>query len=163
MLSFRPLHHPPLRRLPCRWRAVSARARRVCASTPAPTKCVYFAFGFEAINNAANRAAIMERALAWLNGTSPRPVLLAPRNGQAVPTGDIDFTWIGVPGVTRYEIQIDTVETFDSPELIDVTVSATSYKHDFDAHGTRYWRVRALPDGGQPGAWTFPLDFLHCR
>ena len=117
-------------------------------------KVVYFAFGFEGINSVAHRGAIMERVLAWLNGTSPRPTLVAPRDGQSVPAGDIDFTWIGVPGGTRYELQIDAVATFDSPELIDVTVSTTSYMHTFGAHDARYWRVRALPDDGQPDAWT---------
>ena len=31
-------------------------------------KVVYFAFGFEAINNAAHRAEVMGRVLGWLTG-----------------------------------------------------------------------------------------------
>jgi hypothetical protein len=118
-------------------------------------KVVYLAFGVEAINTPAGRAAVMERGLAWLNDVAPRPAPATPRNGQTVPAGAVDFSWIGIPGVVRYEIQIDTAETFDSPDLIDVTVSGTGYRHTFGSYGKRYWRVRAQPDGAGPGAWTF--------
>ena len=35
-------------------------------------KVVYFAFGFEAINSAADRQAVMERVLNWLKPSLPR-------------------------------------------------------------------------------------------
>lgn len=117
-------------------------------------KVVYFAFGFEAINSASSRAAVMERVLAWLEGRSPRPVQLTPANGQTVAAGAVNFTWLGVPGATHYEIQIDTVSTFDSPGRIDRPVEGTSYSHSFTALGTWYWRVRAQPDNVPPGLWT---------
>jgi hypothetical protein len=39
-------------------------------------KVVYFAFGFEAINNAVDRATVMERVLAWLQVSSSRRIHL---------------------------------------------------------------------------------------
>ena len=62
-----------------------------------------------------------------------------------------------MPGATSYEIQIDTVPTFDSPDLIDQTVTGTSYSHSFATLGTRYWRVRALPGGDWTAAWPFSI------
>ncbi len=120
-------------------------------------KVVYLAFGFEGINDASQRAAVMERALAWLNGVLPRPGLLAPAGGQAVPTGDVAFSWINAPGATSYQIQIDTVPTFDSAGLIDQTVTETTYIGNFTTLGMRYWRVRALPGGDWMAAWRFTV------
>ena len=102
-------------------------------------KVVYFAFGFEAINSAAHRAEMMGRVLSWLTG---KMVLLAPANGQTVPAGPVAFRWTDV-GAAAYEIQIDTVDTFDSPDLIDEIVDGASYTHSFTTLGARYWRVRA--------------------
>ncbi len=120
-------------------------------------KVVYFAFGFEGINDASQRAVVMERSLAWLSGVLPRPGLLTPADGQALPTGDVAFSWAGVPGAAGYEIQIDTVPTFESAGLIDQTVTELSYTHNFTTLGTRYWRVRALLGGDWTTAWTFAV------
>ena len=56
------------------------------------------------------------------------------------------FYWVdvnGYPGITKYELQVDTVPTFDSPYLIKstsssdgTTVSYMPFNHDI------YWRVR---------------------
>ena len=121
-------------------------------------KVVYFAFGFEAINNAAYRAGVMERVLAWLERMPPWPVQLTPAYGQAVQAGDVNFTWLGAPGATSYNIQIDTVCTFDSPDLIDKSVDSTSYNRSFATLGAHCWRVRAKLDGTW-GDWTAAWPF----
>ena len=58
------------------------------------------------------------------------------------------FYWVdgnGYPGITKYELQVDTVPTFDSPYLIKstsssdgTTVSYMPFNHDI------YWRVRGM-------------------
>ena len=120
-------------------------------------KVVYFAFGFEAINSASSRAAVMARVLTWLEGRSPRPVPLTPANGQMVPAGAVNFTWLGVPGATSYEIQIDTVSTFDSPTLIDQIVTEARFNFSFTALGAHYWCVRVLPGGDWTAPWGFSI------
>ncbi len=117
-------------------------------------KVVYFAFGFEAINSAAHRAEMMGRVLSWLTG---KMVLLAPANEQTVPAGPVAFRWTDV-GAAAYEIQIDAVDTFDSPDLIDEIVDGASYTHSFTALGARYWRVRARFNDDW-GDWTTIRSF----
>ena len=115
-------------------------------------KIVFFSFGFEAINSASDRATVMERVLAWLRGVLPRPMQIGPTDGSAVEAGDVTFIWTSMTGASGYQIQIDTVDTFDSPALIDDTVTDTSYT-TFLSLGTWYWRVRALPDSEFTAAW----------
>lgn len=117
-------------------------------------KVVYFAFGFEAINSAAHRAEMLGRVLSWLTG---KMVLLAPANEQTVPAGPVAFRWTDV-GAAAYEIQIDAVDTFDSPDLIDEIVDGASYTHSFTALGARYWRVRARFNDDW-GDWTTIRSF----
>ena len=58
------------RRQPRR-RATSARARPGLRVDTGIYKVVYFAFGFEAINSAADRQVVMERVLNWLKVNLP--------------------------------------------------------------------------------------------
>ena len=115
-------------------------------------KVVFFSFGFEGINSASDRAVVMERVLAWLRGVLPRPTQISPADGSPVPVGDVTFTWNSVAGASGYQIQIDTVDTFDSPALIDATVTDPNYTATLSL-STWYWRVRALPDGEFTTAW----------
>jgi hypothetical protein len=85
----------------------------------------------------------------------PLPVLLAP-SGQIRP-GEITFRWTAVSGATGYQLQIDTTAGFNSPDLIDVTVSGTTWSHTFTGLGTRYWRVRALPNGPYTASWSLKV------
>ena len=116
-------------------------------------KTVFFAFGFEAINSAARRTEVMGRVLGWLTG---RLVRLTPADEQKVPPGDVMFSWADV-GAHSYRIQIDTVSTFDSPDLIDKEVDGTSYSHSFTNLDIWYWRARALPDGVWTSIWSFSV------
>ena len=87
----------------------------------------------------------------------PTPTQLSPAMDSAMPVGVVTFTWSSVPDATGYQIQIDTVPTFDSTGLIDQTVAGTSYSHDFTVLGSYYWRVRALPDGIYSSHWHFSI------
>jgi hypothetical protein len=115
-------------------------------------RVVYFAFGFEGINSAGDRATAMERVVAWLRGALPRPTQISPADGSAVPVGDVIFAWSSVIGATGYQIQIDTTTAFTSPALISDTVSTTSYTATLSL-GTWYWRMRALPGGAWTTVW----------
>ena len=73
---------------PLRRQAISARARRACASTPGPTRW--------STSPSASRPSTVQpprRGHGTRPGLArrqlPRPVLLTPANGQAVPAGDV--------------------------------------------------------------------------
>jgi len=70
---------------------------------------------------------------------------------------NVPFTWTSIPNAAGYEIQIDTAPTFDTPSLISQTTTSASYSHTFTALGARYWRVRALPNGGYSSIWRFVI------
>ena len=55
-------------------------------------------------------------------------------------------------GVVDYEIQLDTVDSFDSADLITDTVAGTEYTATLSM-GSWYWRVRALPGGEVTSPW----------
>lgn len=154
----------------------TARPAPTAAPTPSPDVCpgacgaglhvdtgtyrvAYLAFGFEGINNAADRAAVMERVLAWLQGRAPRPILLTPARGQPAAAGPIRFTWLAASGATSYNLQIDTTPAFDSPGMIDEMAAGTTYTRSLTP-GVYYWRVRALYPSGWGDwalAWSLPL------
>ena len=122
-------------------------------------KVVYFAFGFEAINRRADRALVMERVLSWLRGVPPRPMLLSPADGSALPAGEVCFSWSAVLGASGYQFQLDRTTAFTSPELISTTLSTTSYTTTLSL-GSWYWRVRALPEGEWTAAWQLNLTVI---
>jgi len=58
-------------------------------------KVVYFAFGFEAINNSADRNTVMGRVIGWLSswsfdtGTGTYPSIFGTHNGTITPSHDV--------------------------------------------------------------------------
>ncbi len=114
-------------------------------------KLVYFAFGFEAIDQAAHRAEVMGRVMGWLGG---QLLLLAPAQDEVLPVGSVVFSWSSVDAPS-YEIQIDRVPTFDSPELTAATVPSIQYRGTVGEPGKHFWRVRAT--GGE---WAAPRSFF---
>lgn len=119
-------------------------------------KVVYLAFGFEGINSALDRSAVMGRVMGWLEG-SDAPVRRTPAHGQAAGIGDVLFTWLGTPGSMSYQIQIDAALTFDTTELVDEVVNGVGYRHNFASPGAFYWRLRALPNGEWATPWPFTV------
>lgn len=76
----------------------------------------------------------------------PWPILLSPADGLAVPPGDTTFHWREVEGATSYHIQIDIVDTFDSPDLVEADPDDVWYTETLSL-GTYYWRVKAHLNG----------------
>lgn len=113
-------------------------------------RVVYFAFGFEAIADANERAEVMGRVLGWLSNSV---ALLTPTSGQILRSGKVTFTWTGSE-VPNYDIQIDRTPAFDSPDLVAEVVTVARYEHTFSGLGQWHWRVR--PGGG---GWTAARSF----
>jgi len=92
--------------------------------------------------------------------------LVAPSSGSETTSPFPGFSWsehpdsfknIGKP--VEYDIQIASDASFAS--LVDEDrVALNRYIHDEPmAPGHYYWRVRAIPHGEEPTAWSSPLDF----
>ncbi|MBN2170022.1 MAG: Omp28-related outer membrane protein [Candidatus Krumholzibacteriota bacterium] len=81
------------------------------AKSDGVSKVVYFAFGYEAIDNAADRELVMQRVIGWLTGTgtdapaAPAPGLVLRQNvpNPFNPTTEIAFRLDG-PADLRLEI-----------------------------------------------------------
>ena len=56
---------------------------------------------------------------------------------------------------TGYQIQIDTVPTFDSAALFMRSLPARPQPQLPSGQRTRYWRIRGLPEGLLTMQWTF--------
>jgi len=81
------------------------------AKSDGVSKVVYFAFGYEAIDNAADRELVMQRVIGWLTGTgtdapaAPAPGLALRQNvpNPFNPTTEIAFS-LNAPAEARLEI-----------------------------------------------------------
>ena len=98
-------------------------------------KVVYFSFGFEGINNASDRATVMGRVLAWLQGvlppvasfTSSSPDWLGQQtvfSNTTVVTGPISCLWAFGDGVTS-TLESPT-HTYAGPGVYTVVLTATN-------------------------------------
>ena len=78
------------------------------------------------------------------------------------PLGVPSFTWSLVIGATKYRLQVDTEIGFNTPILMNITTSNTSYTPANDSYlfadGELYWRVRV--DTPTPvGEWSEVMHF----
>jgi hypothetical protein len=91
------------------------------------------------------------------------PGLTSPTDGAQTKDNTPTFTWGAVTGATGYLLQIDTVASFDSPNLRNVTfyTPTTTYTPGFPlADGTWYWRVAANDSAGDWGLFDTPRSLL---
>jgi parallel beta-helix repeat protein len=75
------------------------------------------------------------------------PILVAPQDGSATELGEVLFQWNAVPTAATYRIQIDVVDTFDSPYLVSEAVASTNYTAALNL-GSYYWHVLAIDGEG---------------
>lgn len=87
------------------------------------------------------------------------PRLQLPQEGSSYLEGEIQFTWESVPYGSKYSIQIDQVDTFDSPNLISETVSSTALFQVLSS-GIWYWRAKAQDSQGNESEYSPPQRFL---
>ena len=57
-------------------------------------------------------------------------------------------------GAVSYTIQIDDSETFGAPLILTQTPTASQYSTSTLPVIRMWWRVRANPASGNPGAWS---------
>lgn len=97
-------------------------------------------------------------ATRWVNvqaSLPPAPVVTVPVVGVITNNPYPDFAWNAVTGAATYEIQIDNLSTFASPEIVDSSATnAYSSSSPLPADGLYYYRVRAVNATGGPGAWS---------
>ncbi|MBV9302834.1 MAG: energy transducer TonB [Acidobacteriaceae bacterium] len=118
--------------------------------------------------------------------TLQAPKLIAPSEHASIPQNvestlcskssvggfgySIEFAWSPVAGATRYELFVQ--HNPSSAPALDRVTQQLSYEHQqcgafvIDANLTQWeWRVRPLPESGEPGPWseTRHFDFAPCR
>lgn len=76
---------------------------------------------------------------------------------------DPQFSWTAVPGAESYDIEINRDASFSgSPAFTQTGVIGTSLTpQTLLPAATYYWRVRAEPPNGSPGAWNVYQDPLN--
>lgn len=89
------------------------------------------------------------------------PTQDAPDSNAVNQMPDVTVSWLAIAGSLnlQYQVQIDTVPTFNSPALMDVTQPlVTAYTTQNLIFGqTYYWRVRAID--GSTSAWSYTWNF----
>lgn len=77
-------------------------------------------------------------------------------NGERVKP---NFRWTNLTGANSYELQLDTVTTFNSGFLIQLSENSNTVQISDLRYGQRYyWRVRGV-DGSGPGPWSNYQNF----
>ena len=109
-----------------------------------------------AVDAAGNWSNWSTSSLVTINPTIPvAPALVAPANKSTTTLTTFDMSWNAVAYGYTYEIQIDQVSKFTSPEY--------TYTSDVEAltktvgpiiAGKWYWRARAVNINGAAGKWS---------
>lgn len=89
-----------------------------------------------------------------------RTILRGPNNGATVDA-NVELKWDEITGVSFYDYQLDTTDTFDSPELRTITIPGNLKKVNAAnlEFGTTYFvRIRAR-HSLDTSAWTNPSSF----
>ncbi|GAB4281311.1 MAG: hypothetical protein Kow0068_05750 [Marinilabiliales bacterium] len=96
----------------------------------------------------------------WSFSTIDKLYLSSPSNGAVNQVTDVQLDWTGITGVTNYEYQIDTVNTFDSPLLQTISTGTNSYGNTSNLlFGQKYyWRVRAM-HSADTSSWSDVWNF----
>lgn len=80
------------------------------------------------------------------------PNLVNPSNSTYTNDTTPTFSWSSLSGATGYLLQLDTLDSFDTPDLIEATVGSTSYTPASElSEGIWYWRTAANDSSGDLG------------
>jgi hypothetical protein len=82
---------------------------------------------------------------------------LPANNATNIAVASVTFNWTDVAGATGYEMQLDTDNTFNSPQISTPTASTTAVT-TLNTNTTYYWRVRAT-QGTVWGDWSSVWSF----
>lgn len=98
-------------------------------------------------------------------GTPGLPVPAFPASGDTVTMGDTALVWQSVTNATSYEVQISSVNNFQTTVIDSVGLKDTTFALRSPVNSGRlnlstefYWRVLAINDSGK-GAFTQPWSF----
>jgi hypothetical protein len=87
------------------------------------------------------------------------PTLVAPANAGRVTAGQsVTFDWSDVAKAASYVLQVSSSSAFTTT-VLERTVTASQVAAALTAKGDRWWRVRAIDAGGNPGAWSAVRTF----
>lgn len=85
------------------------------------------------------------------------PILLSPANDTTLTTVVPTLQWNPVETAGMYDVVVDNLNNFDSPEFSKMDVDETSCMTDTLPVGMNYWKVRAK-NGEWSDAWHFTID-----
>ncbi len=113
------------------------------------------------IDNAGNKSDWTENRIFSVDNVLPTQVTLQyPDNNLHLAMDAITFEWQSASdvgsGVAWYVIQIDNDDNFGSllHENAAIPGADNTYTYAFTETGSFYWRVRAVDNGGNEGAWS---------
>ncbi len=105
-------------------------------------------------SNVLITSKIFNLTITFNTGLNP-PSLLFPLNGSSINDNTPTFEWESVLGATKYFIQLDVSNNFNSPNLINAKVISTSYTPLSPlSEGIWYWRVGANDSEGNLGLFS---------
>ncbi len=83
------------------------------------------------------------------------PNLISPTNASTINNDLPDFDWNDVNDATEYNLEIDDVDNFSSPNLSKEGITTSNYKVNSSlANDEYYWRVRAKDGQNNWGKWS---------
>jgi hypothetical protein len=90
----------------------------------------------------------------------PAPSQLSPPAGaRFAPGTTITFDWSDVAGAASYTLQIDDLQDFSAPLVLNQTTTASQFTTSTLPTRRMWWRVRANDASGAPGAWSPAIRF----
>ncbi len=89
-----------------------------------------------------------------MNTVRPGQVVInGPATGTTI-TGQLKITFATITGADCYQLQFDTVATFNSASLVDVCEDTSPITSKPLAAGLWYWRIRVMDQAGYDGPWS---------
>lgn len=92
------------------------------------------------------------------------PILISPFNKAFSRNNPVRLTWQATPGASIYQVQLDTTESFETPQTFTST-DITTLTPALLADSTYFWRVRAVNNiktGNWSAVWRFkPVAWLQ--
>jgi hypothetical protein len=111
-------------------------------------------------SNALNSPIIYNLSISFKTGINS-PAHISPTNGATSHDSTPTFAWQSIINVSMYLIQIDTLPSFDTIELINKTVFSPSFSPSSPlSDGTWYWRVGAFDSEGDIEYFSDPYNII---
>jgi hypothetical protein len=121
------------------------------------------------VNAEGNRITLQQQQGAVVTGdqapSAPKallatPKLLAPEDGQNVPSQQVLLRWEQVPDASHYWVEVASDTTFRDQLLHQRRLSVPEERLTHLDEGNYYWRVSTVDSTGFPSGWSRPRRFL---